>query len=111
MPVGTVSSDDTLVAALTDAGYLLVFELSDLPSLNKGKGNKIINLKDKEGETLISLVSLAASDSLAISAGKRTLTLKPADIATYMGKRASRGSRLPKGYWGVSGMTTLKNSQ
>lgn len=108
LPVGTVGSDDTLVAALTDAGYLLVFELSDLPSLNKGKGNKIISLKDKDGETLISLVSLTASDSLAISAGKRTLTLKPADIATYMGKRATRGTRLPKGYWNVVDMQRVE---
>lgn len=110
LPVDILSHDDTLVAALTNAGYLLVFDVTELPSLTKGKGNKIIGLKDKEGEMLIALVGLNASDNLAITAGKRTLTLKPSDITTYMGKRASRGSRLPKGYWNTSGMTTQKNS-
>lgn len=105
LPAIATNPDDTLVAALTNAGYLLVFELSDLPSLAKGKGNKIIGLKDKDDETLISLVSLKPSDSLVITAGKRTLTIKPADFENYMGKRASRGGRLPKGYWNVSGMT------
>ncbi|WFF38518.1 DNA topoisomerase IV subunit A [Moraxella nasibovis] len=107
LPAHTVRPDDTLVAALTNAGYLLVFELSDLPSLAKGKGNKIINLKDKDGESLLALVSLKATDSLAITAGKRTLTIKPADLANYMGKRAARGTRLPKGYWGVTSLKTV----
>ncbi|MDO4441126.1 MAG: DNA topoisomerase IV subunit A [Moraxella sp.] len=110
LPISPIKADDTLVAALSSTGYLLVFELSDLPSLTKGKGNKIINLKDKDGETLISLVSLSPSDSLVITTGKRTLTIKPADLATYMGKRAARGTRLPKGYWNVAGMQTSLDS-
>lgn len=105
LPVSTIDVNDTLVAALTNAGYLLVFELSDLPSLNKGKGNKIIGLKDKDDERLVGLVSLNETDKLIINLGKRTLTLKPDDIANYKGKRASRGSRLPKGYQNAIGMT------
>lgn len=108
LPINTIKKDDTLVAALSSTGHLLVFELSDLPSLTKGKGNKIMGLKQQDGETLISLVSLSASDSLAIHAGKRILTIKPADIADYMGKRAGRGTRLPRGYWSVSGMSRIE---
>lgn len=107
VPISNIKADDTLVAALTNSGYLLVFELSDLPSLVKGKGNKIINLKDKDNEMLISLVSLNSTDNLVITAGKRTLTIKPADLTDYMGKRAGRGARLPKGYWNVAGMERM----
>lgn len=107
VPISNIKADDTLVAALTNSGYLLVFELSDLPSLVKGKGNKIINLKDKDNEMLISLVSLNSTDNLVITAGKRTLTIKPADLTDYMGKRAGRGVRLPKGYWNVAGMERM----
>ena len=39
--------DATHVALLSSAGRLLVVDLSELPVLNKGKGNKLIQLEDK----------------------------------------------------------------
>lgn len=76
-----------------------------MPQLAKGKGNKLVNLKGDE--TITAITSLSADDSLVISAGKRTLTLKPNDIANYTGKRAGRGAALPKGFGKVNAMTKL----
>jgi topoisomerase-4 subunit A len=44
------------------------------------------------------LVTLSAGDSLLITAGKRTMTLKPSDLEGYKSSRGKRGNLLPKGY-------------
>lgn len=105
MPVALIDEADTLVAVSVSNGNLLIFPLDDLPQLAKGKGNKLVNLKGDE--TITAITSLSATDSLVISAGKRTLTLKPNDIANYTGKRAGRGAALPKGFGKVNAMTKL----
>jgi topoisomerase-4 subunit A len=95
-----ISEQDTLFGVISSAGYLLVYPLTELPEMKRGKGNKLIDLKD--GETVINMVTFAEGDSLSITAGKRTLTLKPADIANFKGTRGRRGSVLPKGFQKVS---------
>lgn len=106
LPIVTMEDDDTLVAVSLSNGNLLVFGRDELPKLAKGKGNKLANLK--AGETITAITALSDSDSLIITAGKRTLTLKPSDIANYIAHRANRGSPLPKGFGKVIHMTKLK---
>ncbi len=97
--LNTAANPDRL-AVTTDAGYLLIFPLAELPTQARGKGNKLIDLKD--GENVISITPMALTDSLVITAGKRHVTLKPSDLATYQGSRAARGSKLPRGFQNVS---------
>lgn len=99
LPLAVVKQTDEWLAVVTSAGYLLVFELADLPTLAKGKGNKLINLKDNE--QVVAVATLGACDDLIVYAGKRKLTLKTSDVTSYRGKRGSRGSLLPKGFWQV----------
>jgi topoisomerase-4 subunit A len=40
---------------------------------------------------------LGAQDGLVIHAGKRHLTLNPADLIHYQGERGRRGLKLPRG--------------
>ncbi|SEP63115.1 topoisomerase-4 subunit A [Solimonas aquatica] len=89
-------------ALATAEGRLLVFPLSELPELAKGKGNKLVTLKG-EDRILASCV-LPAGAALTLVCGKRTLTLKPSDLAHYSGARASRGSHLPRGFQRVERM-------
>ncbi|WP_028006364.1 DNA topoisomerase IV subunit A [Solimonas flava] len=98
--VGDASQDRYAVA--TAEGRLLVFPLAELPELAKGKGNKLIALKG-EDRILASCV-VPADASLTLVCGKRTLTLKPADLAHYSGSRASRGNHLPRGFQRVDSM-------
>lgn len=99
LPLAVVKQTDEWLAVATSAGYLLIFELADLPTLAKGKGNKLISLKDNE--QVVAVATLGACDDLTVYAGKRKLTLKTSDVTSYRGKRGGRGSLLPKGFWQV----------
>lgn len=90
------------IAAVSNEGRLLVFPLSELPQLSKGKGNKIIDIPPRRAagreEYLKALVLLTTEDRLKITSGKRTLTLKTADLEHYLGERGRRGNKLPRGF-------------
>ena len=106
LPIVVMQDDDSLVAVSLSNGNLLIFASDELPKLAKGKGNKLANLK--AGETITAITALSDTDALVITAGKRTLTLNPNDIANYIAHRANRGNPLPKGFGKVSKMTKLK---
>ena len=90
---------ECLVAAVTTAGHLLVFALSELPELDKGKGNKIIGVPAAKSATerVIAVTAFTPSQTLVVVAGGRTTKLKGADLAPYRGERAQRGALLPRG--------------
>ena len=108
LPIVVMQDDDSLVAVSLSNGNLLIFASDELPKLAKGKGNKLANLK--AGETITAITALSDTDALVITAGKRTLTLNPNDIANYIAHRANRGNPLPKGFGKVSNMTKLKKT-
>ncbi|MBK8970391.1 MAG: DNA topoisomerase IV subunit A [Hahellaceae bacterium] len=90
-----------LLVAVTTEGRMLVFPLSELPELSKGKGNKIIGIpgaKAQSGEELMNTVALMREkDVLVIHAGKRFLKLSLTDLEHYRGERGRRGNKLPRG--------------
>jgi len=94
------SATELRIAVATNAGYLLVFNLADLPKQARGKGNKMIALK--AGEAVIAMTALQPNDSLIVTAGKRHVTLKPMDIANYQDTRGNRGGHLPRGFQNVT---------
>ena len=100
-----IGEQDTLVGVVSSAGHLLVYPLTELPMMKKGKGNKLIDLKD--GDSVVAITTFAEGDSLSLDSGKRTLTLKPMDIANFMGTRGRRGALLPKGFQKVSGVQKI----
>lgn len=97
-----IAPHDTLLAVASSAGYLLVYPLDGLPQMQRGKGNKLIDLKT--GESVVAMTTLQASDSLGVVSGKRSVTLKPADLANFTSARAKRGGLLPKGFQKVDGL-------
>ena len=100
-----IGEQDTLVGVISSAGHLLVYPLTELPMMKKGKGNKLIDLKD--GDSVVAITTFSEGDSLSLDSGKRTLTLKPMDIANFMGTRGRRGALLPKGFQKVSGVQKI----
>ena len=100
-----IAEKDTLVGVVSSAGHLLVYPLTELPMMKKGKGNKLIDLKD--GDSVVAITTFSEGDSLSLDSGKRTLTLKPMDIANFMGTRGRRGALLPKGFQKVSGVQKI----
>ena len=87
---------------MTNEGRLLVFKVSDLPQLSKGKGNKLIGIPTdraaKREEWLVGFVVLPTQATLVLVAGKRTLSLKFSDLEYYQGERGRRGNKLPRGF-------------
>jgi topoisomerase-4 subunit A len=69
----------------------------------KGKGNKLVGLKDQD--RVIAACVVPAGASLTLLSRKRPLTLKPSDLEGYVGARASRGGHLPRGYQTVDSMS------
>jgi topoisomerase-4 subunit A len=102
--IHNIESDYCLT--ITSEGRMLVFPVKNLPILSKGKGNKIINIpsaRSKLREEFVSLLCIISEGAaITLHAGKRKLTLKPADIEHYKGERGRRGNKLPRGLQRVS---------
>ena len=94
------------VVAVTSAGHLLAFPVSELPELDKGKGNKLIEIpKAKLGtERVVAIAVVSPGATLAVKSGARTMTLSFKDLDEYVGARASRGGLLPRGWQKVDGL-------
>jgi topoisomerase-4 subunit A len=89
------------LAAVSDDGRLLVFDLTELPELGKGKGNRILSLPGKGKGSMVAIAALGPEQSLKVRSGKREMTLKPKDLEHYLGNRARRGMALPRGWRSV----------
>ncbi|MGE8572816.1 MULTISPECIES: DNA topoisomerase IV subunit A [Acinetobacter] len=92
----TAIENATHLALLSSAGRLLLVELDELPVLNKGKGNKLIQLEAKD--QIVSMTTLNLDEIIQVLAGNQQLKLKGDDLQKYVGKRASKGVLLPRGY-------------
>ncbi|NCX96732.1 MAG: DNA topoisomerase IV subunit A, partial [Chitinophagia bacterium] len=102
------ASDEQKIALVTNVGRLLIFASQELPSLARGKGNKLINLsKEKPGvlaEKVVDVQVITAENQLTVHAGKRHFTLKAADLERYYGSRGRRGQLLPRGLQNVTSL-------
>ena len=90
------------IAAISNEGRLLMFPVTDLPVMGRGKGIKIMNIPAARVadrlEMMIAVVVLTEQDSLVIHSGKRFISLKFSDLEVYQGERARRGRKLPRGF-------------
>ena len=113
MTVGDLEKD--LLVAVSNEGRMLVFPVVDLPSLAKGKGNKIIQIppaRAKTGEEVLSrLMLLPAGGDLVVHSGKRYLTLSPGNLVDYRGERGRRGRKLPRGFQNVDRLEIKEMAQ
>ncbi|TDK32753.1 DNA topoisomerase IV subunit A [Luteimonas terrae] len=102
--VRAVEADRLVV--VTSAGHLLAFPVAELPELDKGKGNKIIEIpKAKRGtEQVVAVAVVPPNASLLVRSGARTMTLSFKELDAYLGARASRGGLLPRGWQKVEGL-------
>jgi topoisomerase-4 subunit A len=89
------------IVVVTTEGHLLMFSVAELPELDKGKGNKLIEIPKKQlagGERVAGVAVVAeGKGEVTMYAGARKLTLKWADLVEYGGNRATRGNLLPRG--------------
>ncbi|MBX2826071.1 MAG: DNA topoisomerase IV subunit A [Gammaproteobacteria bacterium] len=103
LPAAKVTNRKTdKVAAISDSGSMLTFPVSELPELNRGKGNKIFNIPGKKfkagEESMIALAVVPEKGKLRIHAGQRHTTIKYNELEAYEGTRGQRGRKLPRGF-------------
>jgi topoisomerase-4 subunit A len=107
--VGNMNTDR--VVAVSNEGRLLVFPITQLPVLPKGKGNKIISVLKDKGETLTMITILPENGVLLIHAGKRSLSLSEEKLAEYIAERGRRGKKLPQGYRHVDRIEVVQHAE
>ncbi|MCR6495812.1 DNA topoisomerase IV subunit A [Thermomonas sp. S9] len=103
-PVADPAADRIVV--VTSAGHVLAFPVAELPELDKGKGNKLIEIpKAKRGtEQVVAVAVVPAGGKLLVASGARTMTLAFKDLEAYLGARGSRGGLLPRGWQKVDAL-------
>lgn len=91
----------TLLAAVSNEGRLLVFPVTELPELARGKGNRLINIPgaraERREELMTAVAVVAAGQELVLHAGKRHVAIAYRDLEHYRGERGRRGNKLPRG--------------
>ena len=115
LPPQLLSGDpaQTLLAAVSNDGRLLVFPVTELPQLARGKGNKIMNIpsarvKSRE-EFVVAVAVINPGQALTLYSGKRHITLKATDLDHYRGERGRRGNKLPRGFQKVDQVEVTGN--
>ena len=100
-PTPVTNPDSDWCLSISNEGRMLMFPLRDLPSLGKGKGNKLINIPSAKSQSREEYVKVLAvvpdGASIKVGAGKRNMTLSAADLTHYHGERGRRGNKLPRG--------------
>ncbi|KAF1701834.1 DNA topoisomerase IV subunit A [Pseudoxanthomonas suwonensis] len=105
-PALVVNPETDRIVAVTSAGHLLAIPATELPELDKGKGNKLIDIpRAKLGtERVVAVAAVGPAHKLQVYSGQRTMTLSFKDLDAYLGARATRGGLLPRGWQKVDGL-------
>jgi topoisomerase-4 subunit A len=114
LPPALYQSDEGFVAIVSKQGRLLIFPVSEVPELNRGKGNKLIQISSKDlksgDDKVVGFCVVSEQQSIRINAGKRHINLKLSDLDAYRGKRAQRGAKLPRGFQNPDGIKLVIKS-
>ena len=110
-PALIADASDAFVVAAANDGRMLMFPLSELPQLARGKGNKIIGITSAKvasrEEFMIGIAVVTPKDTLRVSSGKRYLNLNFAELEHYRGERGRRGNKLPRGFQKVDSISVV----
>jgi len=97
-----VPGADSLVAVVSSEGKLLVFPVSEVPEMPRGKGNKLYDIPGKKARERSELMSAVAvvppKASLVLWSGEVHKVLEWRELQDYLGERAQRGAVLRRGW-------------
>lgn len=103
--------ENTQLVAVTNDGRMLVFPVTELPVLARGKGNKIIGIQSarlqSREEFMIAVAAVTTNQTVKIWAGKRFLQMRLKDMEHYQGERGRRGHKLPRGFQKVDSVEVV----
>jgi len=112
LPAAAISAAEARVALVNSEGRLLLFPVSEVPELPRGKGNKLFGIATRKAEAreelLVGLCVLGPTQPLGVLSGERQMTLTVPDLKAYQGARAQRGALLPRGWRTVERLVPLE---
>ncbi len=105
LPAKVNDIENDWVAAVSSIGRLLMFPISELTLLPKGKGLKIIQippakLKTRE-EYVVAITAMGEIDNLIVYTSKRHTVLKTNEQEKFIGERGRRGAMLSRNFRNV----------
>lgn len=107
-PKSVAGIENEYVAVVSNIGNLLIFPLRELPQLAKGKGNKMLSIPSgkvaSREEFVKDMAVLNGDQNLLIVGDGKPFTLKPDAWKNFLGARAQRGHKLPRGCRSVIGL-------
>lgn len=107
-PKPVIDAEKDYLAIVSNIGNLLIFPMNELPQLTKGKGNKMLNIPSSKvitrEEYVVDITGLSENQNLLILGDGKPFTLKPNDWKHFLGSRAQRGHKLPRGCRHVKGL-------
>ena len=97
--------DAQLVVCTSNEGRMLIFPLTELPRMARGKGNRIIGIPAARArlrqEFVAAITIISPNDILIIHSGARYRKMRPGEFEVYTNTRGRRGFKLPRGYQNV----------
>ena len=94
--------EDCEIAVVSNTGRLLVLPATELPTLGRGKGVKLMGIppaRVAEREEFLAALAVVQKDGrLVVQAGQRQMRLDDRDLEAYRGTRGRRGALLPQGF-------------
>ncbi len=82
------------LVVVTSEPRMLVFSVNELPTLSKGKGNKLIQMP--RGTSVNAIFAFTLGDKLVLKAGKYQKIFGPTAIEEALASRAKKGIVLPR---------------
>ena len=91
--------DNHYVAVATNRARLLIFPISELPHLSKGKGNKLIQIANKDfidrEEFVVGVCAIKDNQKLRVQYGKKHKKYSFEELVNFVSHRARKGLILP----------------
>ena len=84
------------IAVLGKKRKMIVFPLSELPEMSRGRGVKLQGYSG--GDSLADVAAFAMADGLTTRTGDRHRTFSADELKDWIGKRAQAGRKVPRGF-------------
>jgi topoisomerase-4 subunit A len=103
--------DVDFIAVVTNRARLLIFPVSELPFLSKGKGNKLIQIVNKDfidrEEFVVGVCSIKDNQKLRVKYGKKHKNYSFEELVNFVSHRARKGLTLPGVFKKVDGIEAV----